>query len=280
MRNSFLILLALALAACSGEQAETPAVSEETPAAVEEAPVEEAAPEQAEDAAEETLQVVEESAAEDVAEAEEQPIVLAQQAEPAAARDWQFKEGTHFARMVPSQPTWGGADKIEVVEFFWYGCPHCYDFEPYLNRWKAEKDPNVRFVKVPAMWQPVLELHARLFYTEEVLARNGQIEDPDAFRNMVFEEYHRRGNRLTSEKAIFQLFERVGISQEDFDKTWNSFEVDQNIRKAKDLARRYSIASVPAIVVNGKYRTGGSEAGSYTKLIEIIDELTAREAIR
>ncbi|MDJ0917251.1 MAG: DsbA family protein [Woeseiaceae bacterium] len=280
MKNSFLILLALLLVACSGEQAETPAVSEDTPAAVEEAPVEEAAVEQAEDAAEQALQVVEESAAEDVVEEGDQPIVLAQQSEPAATREWQFKEGTHFARMVPSQPTWGGADKIEVVEFFWYGCPHCYDFEPYLKRWKDQKDPNVRFVKIPAMWQPVLELHARLFYTEEVLARNGQIKDPASFRNMVFEEYHRRGNRLTSERAIYQLFERVGISQEDFDKTWNSFEVDQNIRKAKDLARRYSIASVPAIVVNGKYRTGGSEAGSYTKLIEIIDELTAREAIR
>ena len=278
MRHSLLILAALFLAACSGEKAETPAVVEEAPT-VEQAPVEEAAPEAAE-AAEEALQVVEESAGDDAAEADEQPIVLAQQAEPAAARDWQFTEGQHYARMVPSQPTWGGADKIEVVEFFWYGCPHCYDFEPYLSRWKAQKDPNVRFVKIPAMWQPVLELHARLFYTEEVLARNGQLEDPEAFRNMVFEEYHRRGNRLTSEKAIYELFERVGISEEDFEKTWSSFEVDQNIRKAKDLARRYSIASVPAIVVNGKYRTGGAEAGSYTKLIEIIDELTEREALR
>ena len=279
MKNSFLVLLALCLAACSGDKADTPAVAEDAPA-VEEAPVEQAAPAQSDDAAEQALQVVEESAAEDVAETEDQPIVLAQQTDPAAAREWQFKEGQHYARMVPSQPTWGGADKIEVAEFFWYGCPHCYDFEPYLNRWKAQKDPNVRFVKIPAMWQPVLELHARLFYTEEVLARNGLLENPDAFRNMVFEEYHRRGNRLTSEKAIYQLFERVGVSQEDFDKTWNSFEVDQNIRKAKDLARRYSIASVPAIVVNGKYRTGGSEAGSYSKLIEIIDELTEREALR
>ena len=280
MKNSFLVLLALCLAACSGDKADTPAVAEDAPA-IEEAPVEQAAPAQSDDdAAEQALQVVEESAAEDVAETEDQPIVLAQQTDPAAAREWQFKEGQHYARMVPSQPTWGGADKIEVAEFFWYGCPHCYDFEPYLNRWKAQKDPNVRFVKIPAMWQPVLELHARLFYTEEVLARNGLLENPDAFRNMVFEEYHRRGNRLTSEKAIYQLFERVGVSQEDFDKTWNSFEVDQNIRKAKDLARRYSIASVPAIVVNGKYRTGGSEAGSYSKLIEIIDELTQREALR
>ena len=279
MKNCFLILLAMALVACSNEEAETPAVVDESPA-VEEATDEQTPVTEAEPASEETLQVVEESAAEDTTEAEDQPIVLAQQSEPAATRDWQFTEGQHFARMVPSQPTWGGADKIEVVEFFWYGCPHCYDFEPYLNRWKAQKDPNVRFVKIPAMWQPVLELHARLFYTEEVLARNGLIKDADSFRNMVFEEYHRRGNRLTSEKAIYQLFERVGISQEDFDKTWGSFEVDQNIRKAKDLARRYSISSVPAVVVNGKYRTGGSEAGSYAKLIEIIDELTEREAIR
>jgi len=226
-------------------------------------------------------QMVEESAAEeDEVQTEDQPIILAQANVPTAPQEWQFTEGEHFVRMVPTQPTVGGADKIEVAEFFWYGCPHCYDLEPTINRWEANKPANVRFVKIPAMWNDVLKLHARLFYTEEVLVRNGIIEDGVGFRNAVFEEYHRRGNRLLSEESIARLFERYGVSQNDFAKTWNSFEVSQKLRVANDLARRYSIASVPAIVVNGKYRTGAAEAGGYTKMLEVIDELVAREAAR
>ncbi len=277
MKQLILILAALALVACGADeqQAATPAVEEPATEEVSEQTPEPEAPEAASD---EVVQVVEESASEEVVEEDTQPLMLAKA--DAEEREWEFKEGTHFTRMVPSQPTWGGADKIEVAEFFWYGCPHCYDFEPYLGRWKAQKDPNVRFVKVPAMWNAMVELHARMFYVEEILGRNGKIADPDAFRQMVFAEYHRRGNRLTNIDAIFALFERVGVSREDFDSTWKSFEVDQNLRKARDLARRYSIASVPTIVVNGKYRTGGQEAGSYANLIKIIDELTAREALR
>lgn len=96
----------------------------------------------------------------------------------------------------------------------------------------------------------------------------------------MFQEYHRRGNRLANEGAIQKLFERFGVSAEDFERTWNSFEVSQKLRVAEDLARRYSVANVPTVVVNGKYRTGGSQAGSYPNLLEIIDELVARESAR
>ena len=182
--------------------------------------------------------------------------------------------------MVPTQPTVGGADKIEVAEFFWYGCPHCYDLEPYMNRWDADKPAGVRFVRVPAMWNRVLKTHAQLYYTQEVLARNGSIEDGPAFHDTVFQEYHRRGNRLMSEASIQKLFERFGVGADEFERTWGSFEVAQKLRVAEDLARRYSIANVPTIVVNGKFRTGGAEAGSYPNLLEVIDELVARESIR
>ncbi len=91
---------------------------------------------------------------------------------------------------------------------------------------------------------------------------------------------HRRGNRMTSEAAIAKLFERFGVSADEFERTWNSFEVDQKLRVAEDLARRYSIQSVPAVVVNGKYRTGGKEAGGYGKLPDLIDELVVRESAR
>ncbi len=110
--------------------------------------------------------------------------------------------------------------------------------------------------------------------------KNGKIADPDQFRAAVFAEYHRRGNRMASESAIQAVFERHGVSEEDFKSTWGSFEVAQKLRVAQDLARRYSIASVPTIVVNGKYRTGAVEAGGYTALMELIDELVVRESVR
>ena len=243
--GAFLLLAA----ACSKE--EEAAAPVEQPAAVEAEATE--APETATDTEaddEETMEVVEESAAEP--EPTDEAIVLAVADDPVEAREWQFKEGQHYVRMVPTQPTVGGADKIEVAEFFWYGCPHCYDMEPYINRWAENKDPNVRFVRVPATWNSLVRLHAQLYYTEEVLGRNGVLKDPAAFREAVFQEYHRRGNRMTSESAIQKIFERFGVSRDDFERTWSSFEVNQKLRVADDLARRYSISSVPAVVVNGK----------------------------
>ena len=279
---SLIVLAFFFLAACGQKE---PVQSEvDAPVAAEEAASGEAgeATEQvdaiATETVEEVLEVVEESAAEPAAD--EQAILLAQADTSAVAREWQFKEGEHYMRLVPTQPTVGGADKIEVAEIFWYGCPHCFTFEPVINEWAANKPSNVRFVRIPAMWNGALVLHARLFYTEEILVRNGVIKDAQAFRDAVFEEYHRRGNRLMSEAAIQKVFERFGVSADDFSRTWNSFEVDQKLRVADDLARRYSVSSVPVVVVNGKYRTGAAEAGSYPKLLEVIDELIARESAR
>lgn len=235
----------------------------------------------AEDDPEAQPEMVEESAAEDRDEqAESRPLLLAQADTPASSADWKYAEGQHFTRLVPTQPTVGGADKIEVAEVFWYGCAHCYDFETYVNRWLETKPANVRFVRIPATWNALVNLHAKLYYTEEVLAKNGKIANPEQFRAAVFAEYHRRGNRMASESSIQKLFETHGVSAEDFKTTWDSFEVAQKLRVAQDLARRYSITSVPAVVVNGKYRTGAGEAGGYPALMSLIDELVAREEVR
>ena len=272
------VLAALGLinTGCSKEEAAEPAAA--ATAAVETA---EAATETAESSAPatETLEVVEESAA--VAEPENQAIVLAQADDTAAtARIWKYKEGEHYTRLIPTQGTVGGADKIEVAEVFMYSCPHCYTLEPYINQWAENKDPNVRLVRIPAIFNQLALLHAQLYYTEFYLAQTGILKDQVAFREMVFEEFHRRGNRLTSEDAIRRLFTRAGVSEEDFNRTWGSFEVNQSLRVAQDLARRYGIASVPKIVVNGKYTTDVGTAGGYSELLELIDELTAREGIR
>ena len=271
-------LVLLFLTACGQQEQATPAVEEQP--VVEAEAVETVADEvvAADEIVEEVLEVVEESAAEP--EDGEQAILLAQADTKPAQQEWQFTEGQHFVRLVPTQPTVGGADKIEVAEFFYYQCPHCFTFDPIIKGWADNKPANVRFVQVPAMWNQMLVLHGRMFYTNEVLARNGVIKDADAFNVAVYQEIHRRNNRLMSEAAIQKLFERFGVSADDFNATWNSFEVDQKMRVANDLARRYSIKSTPTIVVNGKYRTGGAEAGSYPRLLELIDELVARESIR
>lgn len=282
MKNTFWICAALMLlAACGGSDDSAPAANEAAPATATEEMVDD---EMVDDAvgeaepADTVLEVVEESAAEP--ESGEQAIVLAQADPPAAPREWKYKENTHFFRLVPTQPTVGGADKIEVAEFFMYSCPHCFEFEPQINAWAAEKPANVRFVRVPVLWNRPAALHAQLYYTEEVLARNGVIKDPAAFHEAVFTEYHRRGNRLASEASIQTLFARFDVSAEDFERAWKSFEVSQKLRVAEDLARRYGVQNVPTVVVNGKYRTGGAETGSYANLIEAINELIARESAR
>jgi thiol:disulfide interchange protein DsbA len=273
----FALMLSLSLAGCSREQPDTSGTAPvEEEAVVESAEI--AAPDTAADAA--PVEIVEESAAEVVEESGDQPILLASADTAATAREWKYKEGKNFMRLVPTQPTVGGADKVEVAEFFWYGCGHCYTFEPMINRWATDKPASARFVRIPATWNQLVMLHAKLYYTEEVLVKNGKIAKPDEFRAAIFQEYHQRGNRMTSEEAIQSVFARLGVTADDFTNTWNSFEVAQKLRVAQDLARRYSISGVPAVVVNGKYRTGAAEAGGYPQLLEVIDELVERETLR
>ena len=282
-RSNFLILLAsLALVACGGSDqpsAQAPVAAPPADDPVIEAPEETVASNP--DADTMPAEMVEESGAEEEIDVEDKPIILAQaDVPPAAQQDWKFTEGQHYARMVPTQPTVGGADKVEVAEIFWYGCAHCYDFEQYINGWTEKMPANSRFVRIPATWNPLVKLHAQLYYTEEVLVKAGKIAEPEQFRNAVFAEYHRRGNRLASVDSIQELFAKHGVSEDDFTKTWGSFEVSQKVRVADDLQRRYGITGVPAVVVNGKYRSGAAEAGSYPRLLELVDELIVRESIR
>ena len=271
MKHLAILLAAfLVLAACSKEEAPAPV---EEPAQVEaEAP--EPVEEAVEEAAEETLEVVEESAAVEE-ESTEEPIILAMADEDDAPREWRFKEGQDYRRLVPTQPTVGGADKIEVAELFMYSCPHCYDLDPQMTRWAQDLDPAARFVRMPVIFNRVAQTHAQLFYTAELLATSERLKEPERFHEAVFAEFHARGNRLVSKEAIGRLFARFGVSASDFEKAWGSFYVNQKINEAADLTRRYGIAAVPVVIVNGKYVVDNKPG-----LIEIIDELLVREGLR
>jgi len=270
--------LALLLGACSQEEQPEPVAEE---AAALEAPAPEAVADEAttDETATEILEVVEESAAEE--EPEDEPIVLAVADTPdTTAHEWKYKEGEHYFRLVPTQPTVGGADKIEVAESFQYTCPHCRTLEPYINRWVENKDAGVRFVRIPAVWNNAGVYFAKIYYVQTILARNGVLKDAAAFHDAVFAQVHDRRTGLGSEKDAQKMFERFGVSEADFNKVWNSFEVNSKMRLGSDLIRRYGIVSVPTVVVNGKYRTSAADAGGYDELIELIDELTVREGLR
>jgi thiol:disulfide interchange protein DsbA len=274
-----LTLAALTLAACGREsEAPAPDMAQDRPAAEETAPA--AGTAVAEAPAREEAQPVSESAGEtarDEGPADDRALRLAGSGGNKEQSETRFTEGRHYSRLMPAQPTVTGGDKIEVAEVFWYGCGHCATFDPIIEGWAEDIPADVVFVRIPAVWNRTLQTHARAFYTAEVLARTGALEDWTALHKAFFTEYHGRGNTLATEGRLKEFFARFGVDEESFDKAWNSFEVDQKLRRAADLNRRYGITGVPAIVVNGKYRTGGQEAGGYDTLLEVIDELVAVE---
>ena len=196
-------------------------------------------------------------------------IELAQSDE--AVSSGRFQLGTHYDRLSPVQPTSSGPEQIEVAEIFWYGCPHCYTFDPYLESWKEDLAADVSFVRVPAVWNPLLQLHARAFYAAEVLGITEEVHTP------IFREIHVNGNPLNSEQALAGFFEQFGVNEEDFSGAFNSFAVHTRLQRADELSRRYRISSVPTVIVNGKYSASAASAGDYPALMELIDELVASE---
>ena len=198
-----------------------------------------------------------------------QPIVLAQASTTGATR--QFELGEHYERLTPAQPTSSGPDQIEVAEVFWYACPHCYTFDPYLESWKENLASDVNFVRIPVLWAGIHQIHARIYYTEETLNKL------DEMHSAVFREIHVNRNGLDNVASIRDFFGNYGVDAETFDNTFESFAVYTKLQRADELARRYRISSVPTVIVNGKYTTSATMAGGYPQLMEIIDELIAME---
>jgi thiol:disulfide interchange protein DsbA len=183
-----------------------------------------------------------------------------------------YTVGEDYALVTPAQP--GGSDgKVQVVELFWYGCPHCYEFEPTLNDWEKSKPKQVEFIKIPAIFNnPRWQLHAAAFYTAEVLGV------ADKFHEPFFNAIHAGNQRMDSKEAIREFFAGIGIDGKTFDETFDSFAVQAKVRRAADLSRKYGISGVPSIVVNGKYLVDGPRAKSYENMLRIVNALVKKEA--
>jgi len=181
-----------------------------------------------------------------------------------------YNEGVHY-KQLPQQQTDSG-DKIEVLEFFWYGCPHCYAFEPYISEWRKTKPANVEFTRVPAIFRPDWEVQARAYYA---LSNMGVIED---IHEKIFSAIHKDKKPLNKLDLIADFVEKNGVDRKKFVDEYNSFAVDGMVRKAKKKQTEYKIQGVPSIAVAGKYLTSGSMSGSYENLIKIINFLIAKES--
>lgn len=189
----------------------------------------------------------------------------------AGAATADYTEGMDYVSLVPPQPTSSG-DKVEVVEMFWYGCPHCYTLDPYIKEWEKTKPSYVDFVRIPAIFSnKTWKLHAAAFYTAEALGIIDKIHNP------FFEAIHKQHRRLGTESELADFFAEHGVSRDVFTKTFNSFAVQTKVRRSADLSKRYGLEGVPAMIVDGKYRVDGGMAGSYSNMLKIVDYLAQKE---
>jgi len=181
-----------------------------------------------------------------------------------------YTEGKDYKALANPQPTSSG-DKIEVVELFWYGCPHCYRLEPVMEQWLANKPDDVEFVRMPAIIGPPWELLAKAFYTAEFLGVMDKIHPA------LFDALHKDKKKITNEAAVQSFFIEQGVSKEDFRNTYTSFAVAMKVNNARLMTQRYGITGVPTIIVNGKYNTSGSLAGSNENIIKVMAYLVNQE---
>lgn len=163
-------------------------------------------------------------------------------------------------------------DKIEVMEIFWYGCPHCYAFEPSLEKWLSSKPDNVEFRLMPGIlnrgWVP----HARAYYTAEKL---GIL---DRIHRQLFDAIHKDRRNIFDEDSIRQFFVEQGVDGDEFSKVYDSKEIDEMLKQAAQDQISARITGVPAIIINGKYLTSPSMTGSYKSLEKVMNTLIERES--
>jgi len=182
-----------------------------------------------------------------------------------------YVEGTHYDEIASPVRT-SDPNKIEITEIFWYGCPHCYAFEPLITSWEEKQPSDVAFVRSPGMWNQTMEIHAQIYYAAEALGVTDKIHD------VAFSEIHQRRNYLQTEEAVKEMFVREGVESSAFDKAWNSFSVTSAVKRAGTRMRDYGVRGVPSMVVNGKYLVSvGGAVPTQTDLLKIVDFLVQKE---
>ncbi|MCZ7562486.1 MAG: thiol:disulfide interchange protein DsbA/DsbL [Burkholderiales bacterium] len=194
-------------------------------------------------------------------------LCLAVAGAPAAAQ--QFAAGADYTVLDPAIPT-DNAGKVEVVEFFWYGCPHCYDLEPRLERWVEKLPKDVEFRRVPAPFNKQWAVAGRVYYTMESL---GVVEK---HHTALFDAIHKDGLRITNERAMTDWIGRRGVDAQKYSAAYRSFAVESKLKRAAQLTQASRIDGVPALMVNGKYVVSAQQGQTRERMLAIADHLIAR----
>ena len=178
-------------------------------------------------------------------------------------------EGKEYVRLKVPHAVDSGK-KIEVIEFFSYGCPHCNDLEPYLQAWVKTLPPDVQFRRVPVMFQDRWKSLARSYYTLEALGEDMQLS-PE-----VFKAVHVSGLPLYQEKSFVDWAATKGLDKAKVADTYNSFGVDSKMKRAAVLAQEYNVQAVPTVVVDGKFLTLSDKVGGHAAMPAALDTLIAK----
>jgi protein dithiol oxidoreductase (disulfide-forming) len=163
-----------------------------------------------------------------------------------AGAQQQFAEGANFVRLKNPQPVESGA-KIEVIEFFSYGCNHCRDLEEFLGPWAKKVPADVAFKRVPVAFQAAWMNLGKIYYTLEALGR-------DDLTIKVFQAIHSAGIRMNEEKAFIEWAKNNGLDEAKVKELWNSFSVNSKMNRARTLAGNYGVDGVPMLFVDGKFK--------------------------
>lgn len=193
---------------------------------------------------------------------------------PALADTSNFTAGVNYVAVDPAQPTDVKPGQVEVIEFFWFGCPHCFGVEPYLENWVKTKPANVVFKHIPAA-MPNSEFYtdAQAYFTADILGIEDKIHEP------LFNAIHLEDQEaLRDDKdALKAFFGKYGVKPQDFDSTWDSFGVQARMSQSQQLTTRYGINGVPTFIINGKWKTGAGYQMGYPDIIKCVDFLVQKE---
>jgi protein dithiol oxidoreductase (disulfide-forming) len=176
-------------------------------------------------------------------------------------------EGTHYTKLAQPVAVSAPAGKIEVLEFFSYGCPHCYTLEPTLETWAKRQPADVAFKRVPVGFNALYENYQRIYYALEAM---GQVEH---MHRKVFDAIHQQRQRLDKEADIAAFMTANGLDGAKFIELYKSFSVQTKARQAQQLSQSYKIDGVPAMAVQGRFVTSGSMAGSNERALAVTDAL-------
>ena len=182
-----------------------------------------------------------------------------------------YKEGEHYKRITPEIATHADGE-IEVVEVFWYGCHHCFTFEPFIKAWQQSKPDNVVFRRMPGVFSSHWVPHARAFYTAEILGVTDKIHTP------LFDAIHEQNQKIGDEDSLARFFAAHGVADADFREAYNSFSVDAKTRQATTASKEYGITGVPAMIVNGRFRTSARLTGTYEEMLKVVDFLVDKQS--